>query len=98
MRIGSSAQCDFLGTKKDSGVWSTHKGEKLSNQSCNLVCPSEFKRLANISGTHSTQCAQNGYDKDIQLWTCKCSEGSEWKHFPLPNTIKNTLKDRFNRI
>ena len=31
----------------------------------------------------STQCAQNGYEKDIQLWTCKCSEGSVWQHFPL---------------
>ena len=36
--------------------------------------------LASIYST-SAQCAQNGYEKDIQLWTCKCSEDSEWQHY-----------------
>jgi hypothetical protein len=35
-----------------------------------------------------TQWTQNGYEKDIQFWTLKSSEDSEWQHFPLPIIFK----------
>ena len=53
-----------------------------------LTLDSNLKLFLVLTSAHSMstnpQCAQNGYDKDIQLWTCKCSEGSVWQHFPLP--------------
>ena len=39
----------LLGTKKDSGVWSIHKGEKLSNQNCILEYVSPNQKPIAIS-------------------------------------------------
>ena len=45
------------------------------------------EKRKNKRRSHS-QCAQNGYEKDIHFWTLKPGEGSEWQHFPLPITSK----------
>ena len=34
------------------------------------------------------QWTQNGYQKDIHLWTSQCSEDFEWQHLPLLITFK----------
>ena len=35
-----------------------------------------------------SQWTQNGYQKDIRLWTSQCSEDFEWQHLPLLITFK----------
>ena len=57
-----------------------------------------FDPMREIIKPYLSQCAQNRYQKDNQFRTSKCSEVSEWQHFPLPIVFKNTVNDTYIKI
>ena len=45
-----------------------------------------------------SQWAKNKYQKDSHFLICKCSENSEWQHFPLLFTIKTQYMTNINQF
>ena len=63
-----------------------HFSYKGTNKLFVVLAPSV--ETVDLNRSYLAQWTQNGYQKDIHLWTSQCSEDFEWQHLPLLITFK----------